>query len=322
MQNVLFSKNNLLVGGIILLLIWLLNPFTDKPDIIVKDASKSSNYTAETLLIDHFVGKIELINSPDDKIHIKISNYSLRSAPKVSDNNGIVEISTNSKINKSSCVGYDDNPYISINGQDARKLDQYPVLEIQAPITTNLIFSGIAHGNLGNLNSLKLNASSCSNLMFADVKQDALIKSTSSADIIMNNVGGNSSVNILGSGNVAFETILGNADFKIHGSGSIAVIEVKHKSNIDILGSGSLFAERLNVSSKLNITGSGDIEIGYISGGAALGIVGSGSIAIDKGKLDHLSIVLKGNGHIKYGGTTYNYIQSIVGSGDIFIANQ
>ncbi|MCJ8323789.1 MAG: DUF2807 domain-containing protein [Rhizobiales bacterium] len=303
----MIDKKNILIGGAILVGLYLLNPFSGNAAL----DDRNFSYKTDTLSINNFVGRINISPSPDAELHINISNISENSNPKIDNIVGKLEINGSETIARSSCNDFSlfswnlfghaehDNPNISINGGTGQKLSEYPILHIKLPETTKLkLNNNIITGSISNVQSLDLKASSCTSLKFANIAGDADISLRGSGDIVVNDIGGSAKVTV-------------------RGSGDVSVHNVAQDSQTLVQGSGDIQYNQLNGINRMQVHGSGDIDVGYINGDAELSVRGSGDIDIRGGDVNWLIAKIQGSGDIDYDGKANNTRFITQGSGDI-----
>ena len=324
----MIERKNLLIGGGILLGIYLLNPYSGSfRSHTAMNLDNQFDYQSDTLKIVNFVGKVEMTTSPDELIHIQTSNVQSGFELNFDHIAGKLEISGSEEINNTSCNGFSffswggadkSDPNISINGGSTRKLSAYPILKIQAPDSVKLILQkSIIHGQFANIDSLSANLISCDKLTLNNVQNDARIEIRGSGDVEINTVGGNLNNSIRGSGNINIQSVGGSASSSIRGSGDINIGTIEQDSVSQILGSGDIHYDRISGIHKMTITGSGDIKVNKIIGDAELLVRGSGDIEIDDGELNWLIATVRGSGDIDYDGAVNNRRLSVTGSGEI-----
>ncbi|MBL1421295.1 MAG: DUF2807 domain-containing protein [Alphaproteobacteria bacterium] len=302
----MIEKRNLLIGGGILLGLYLLNPFSGSHRGAEDDAE--FNYQSNTLKIVNFIGKVEMTTSSDGKIHIQATNIAAGLTPNFDHIAGKLEISGNEKITSISCStssllswakGDDSDLNITINGGSSRKLSEFPTLQIQAPATVNLILEkNLIFGQFSQTDKLTVGMLSCGNLNFDQVKNDVRI-------------------DIRGSGNIDIKSVGGSANSSIRGSGDIHIGSIAQDSVSQILGSGNITYDDITGIHKMSIRGSGDIDVNQITGDAEISLRGSGDVDIDDGDLNWLIATVQGSGDIDYGGTATNRRLVVRGSGEI-----
>ena len=305
----MIEKKNLLIGGGILVGLYLLNPFNGsfRGQSAIAEVGEF-NYQSARLKIINFVGRVEMTKSADNQIHIQTSHVRTDTAPNFDHIAGTLEISGAEEINSSSCYGASwffwgdndhDDPNISINGGSRRKLSDYPTLKIQAPDGVKLeLEKNIIFGQFDDVDSLNVNMVSCGNLKFNQVKNDAYI-------------------GIRGSGDIDIKTVGGSVTSTIRGSGNIDIGSIAQDSVSQIRGSGDIHYGQINGIHKMTVTGSGDIKVDQINGDAELLVSGSGDIDIGDGDLNWLIATVRGSGDIDYDGDANNRRLKVSGSGEI-----
>lgn len=303
----MIDKKNLLIGGGILLGLYLLNPFsgTHRGGVV---GDVEFDYQSDTIKIVNFVGKVEMTTSPDDQIHIQASNISADLAPNFDHISGRLEISGSQKITKISCnttslfswfTNDDSDSDISINGGSRRKLSDYPTLKIQAPVAVKLILEkNLIHGQFSQVDKLSVGMLSCGKLNFDAVKNNARIA-------------------MIGSGEIEIKSVGGSVDSFTRGSGDIDIGSIAQDSVTELSGSGDISYGEITGIHKITNRGSGDIEISQINGDAEILVQGSGDVDIADGDLNWLIATLRGSGDINYGGTAKNPRLNAGGSGEI-----
>ncbi|PCI85518.1 MAG: hypothetical protein COB24_12770 [Hyphomicrobiales bacterium] len=302
----MIDKKNLLIGGGILLGLYLLNPFSGSHRGAADDTE--FNYQSDTLKIVNFVGRVEMTTSSDGQIHIQASRIAAGLTPNFDHIAGKLEISGNEKITNISCntssllswaKGDDSDLNITINGGSSRKLSEFPTLQIQAPATVNLILEkNLIFGQFSQTDQLTVGMLSCGNLNFDQVKNDARI-------------------DIKGGGDIDIKSVGGSANSSIRGSGDIHIGSIAQDSVSQISGSGNISYDDITGIHKMSIRGSGDIDVSQITGDAEISIRGSGDVDIDDGDLNWLIATIQGSGDIDYGGTATNRRFVVRGSGEI-----
>lgn len=306
----MFNKKNLLIGGAVLVGLYLLNPYTGsfRSGEVNASGNKQFEYQTQQLKIINFVGTIEYGTSKDDSIHINVSNIRDGLAPKFDHIGDKLEISNFDNISTTDCNsfswvwwGNDDETgiNISINDGSSQKLDHYPILKILAPNNVSLsLDKSLIRGNFSTLENLNANMTACSQLNIGSVTNDAKITIRGSGDIDIGRVGGVANSNIRGSGNVKIGNI---------GQDSVS----------NIRGSGDIEYGHINGIHKMTIHGSGNINVEQINGDAEMRIMGSGDIKIKTGELNWMIANIEGSGSIDYDGRANNRKFNIKGSGDI-----
>lgn len=307
------DKKNLMIGGAILVGLYILNPFSGREMLNPFSGhatieERGHNFASNHLLINDFVGKIHLTPSNDGKIHIEMSNLSADTNPKIDHVAGRLEINGAEKIGKSSCYGFSffswgqDNksdPNISINKHSSQKLSQFPVLNIQAPQDIKLTLNkNIIFGSFSNIDELDLTSYSCSQLDFNQVTHDV-------------------NIDLKGSGNIDVDLVGGSANINLQGSGDVIIGTVKQDSQTNLRGSVNVLYNRLNGINKMHIQGSGDISTDVVNGDVEALIQGSGNITLHDGDLNWFIATVQGSGNIEFGGTANNTRFVTKGSGDI-----
>ncbi len=338
-----FSKKNLMIGGAILVGLYILNPYSSQS---VLDDKNISIETSE-LSIQNFVGRVNMVASADGQLHVEIRNINKGLAPTFNNIAGRLEIQGSEKIKQFSCNHFSflwwgndsDAPNISVNGRSKRSLDEYPILEIKAPEHLKLTLDqNIIHGNFIDLESVDINSKACSDLSIGNIKNDATIKLYSDSQVSLNNILGNAKIDLFGNGNVTADDIAGNVELNVGGSGDINVADIGGTANISVRGSGGIEAndvaqdsvvsvngsgqvtlDKLNGIAKMKLNGSGDIDVEAIYGDAELLVTGSGDIDVDDGTLNWLIARVTGSGSIDYNGSYKHKKVKTTGSGDINI---
>jgi len=281
--------------------------------------NQSGTYSADTVSVENFIGRIEVRTGSSNQVSVAISNPGDRAEdPVYSQSGNRVEIDGGQRIRNLNCN--------TRNGQmrvgrrfSMNDIEDYPLLTITAPADIALELSRSAFkGEAGDLGSLDLSMSSCGRFEGGDILDEAAIRISGSGDVSLGTIGQSASIEINGSGDVVMSDIAGSSSVNISGSGDVRTGNISGDAVVGINGSGDVqFGDVSGLS--VRISGSGDVEAQSLEGAFDARISGSGDIHVHDGRAEPFEASIHGSGDIRFGGTAVNVSVRESGGGDIHI---
>tara|TARA_R110002073_G_scaffold29837_4_gene93603 strand:+ start:8801 stop:9802 length:1002 start_codon:yes stop_codon:yes gene_type:complete len=282
---------------------------------------QGQSYSADTVSIENFIGRVEIRTGSSDQISVAISNTGgLVDNPSVDHSGSRVAIDGGQSIRNLNCSSRGGQIRIGRRWSGQNAISEYPLLTITAPASLALQLRDSAfQGSSGDLGSLDLTMSSCGRFETGDIAHDAEININGSGDITTRAIGGNVDIGINGSGDVVLGTVAGTADVGINGSGDVQMADVGGDAEVGINGSGDVeFGTIAGLA--VRISGSGDVEARSMNGAFSAQIGGSGDIAVRGGRAEPFEVSINGSGDVSFGGTAVNVTVRESGGGDVDIA--
>ena len=297
----------------------------------------------ETLLIEDFIGTIEVRTEPGAKLRIiDQDNSSDIAINNVTD--GLTIDGGIGKIDGSKCQSHYGRFNISFFSEKERKgnfggykdLDEYPKLTLTAPEDIALIIRNSAvFGKVGNIGSGDLDLRHCGNLHIGDINGPLDLNVRGSADVTTGNAK-SVDARISGSGDLEMDDIedgtfsvsgsgdieIGNAaslDVRVSGSGDVSFDDVSGYAKFRSSGSGDVEGGEVFGGLDYDASGSGDLDIENVVGDLTVEISGSGDASIDDGDVDHLVVHTSGSSSVDFDGTAQTADLDASGSSDIFV---
>ncbi len=306
-------------------------------------AFSTAAHANETILIEDFIGQVEVKTSNTSNIEITKKRRS-GDVDFDASAEGLSITGPFDEPDDRQCRGYYGRFSVSWFGRDKEEgsfggfedLEDYPEIEISAPDDVEIVVrNSILFGSFGDVGSVDVNVDSCGDLIFGNVAGEARIKSSGSTDVSTKDVA-SVDARTSGSGDLTFGNI-GSGEIRTSGSGDID-IENAEKIIITTSGSGDIDLEDVSGSAEIKTSGSGDASIGTVDGGLIfsssgsgdldadeintrleLRLSGSGDADIDDGNLDYLKIYAAGSSDVDFDGTTETADLSASGSSDIYV---
>ncbi|WP_300531230.1 DUF2807 domain-containing protein [Maricaulis sp.] len=281
--------------------------------------SSSDSYTADALMIENFIGRVEIREGSGNRISVAMTNSGEHAEdPSISEAGGTVSIDGGQEMRRLSCNVRNDRMRIGY-GRSRHPIEEYPSLIITAPASVALELRRSAFvGEAGDLGSLDISMSSCGNFTAGDIAGNADVRISGSGDVTARSVGGSADVDINGSGDVILTAIGGDTSIDISGSGDVAMDDVDGGVDISINGSGDVELGSIGDLS-INVSGSGDVEADRMNGAFSARINGSGDIHVRGGRAEPMEARIHGSGDIRFDGTAVNVTVVEGGSGDVHI---
>ncbi|WP_417484275.1 GIN domain-containing protein [Maricaulis salignorans] len=281
---------------------------------------QGQSYSADTVSIENFIGRVEIRTGSSDQVSVEISNAGgLVDNPSVDYSGSRVAIDGGQSIRNLNCSTRRGEIRIGRRWSGQHAITDYPVLTITAPASLALEMRESAfQGNAGDLGSLDLTMNSCGRFEAGDIAHDAEISINGSGDVTTRAIGGDADIGINGSGDVVLGTVAGTADIGINGSGDVQMADVGGDAEVGINGSGDVEFGRV-AGLDVRISGSGDVEAASMNGAFSARIGGSGDIAVHDGRAEPFDVSINGSGDVSFGGTAVNVTVRESGGGDVDI---
>ena len=219
-----------------------------------------------------------------------------------------------------------------------KDLEDYPILNITVPTDTKLVIRNSAVFTLGepNIKEADLELRHCGNVTLGDVENTLALDSRGSADVSAERIGqiaaslkgsgdltagdtGDVVAKSHGSGDIELGNV-GSLEMSLHGSGDLETGDVNGSVDLTSRGSGDVELNDVDGSLTYSSHGSGDLDVSSVTGAQLyLKSHGSGDIDVEDGRVDDLTIILRGSGTADYDGDAEAASLSSSGSGDIYV---
>lgn len=270
------------------------------------------------LVIENFVGTVKVTTAGSS---VEITSQDNMSDVDVNTRGDSLNIDGGiRKPDGKKCKGY--YSVWNINNRSGRSggyedLDDYPILEIDAPADTVLVIrNAIPFLDAEDLGGADLEVDHCGKVNMGDISGPVTVSLNGSGDVTGGNAG-DVDVDLRGSGDVAFDDV-GTADINLLGSGDVELGST-YAMSVSLRGSGDVEADNVNGDFEAELKGSGDIEIGEVTGNASADLSGSGDIVIDEVTGGTLKLHTRGSGDIDVrGGDVDTLIVGSSGSSNVY----
>ena len=283
-------------------------------------AQSAQSFSADTLVVENFIGRIEFRESAGSDISVQVSNPGdVSDDPSVSGSGDRVRVDGGHSMRNLNCNTRNGNMRIGRRWGSRHDLSEYPTLIVTAPAGLDLTIDDSAFiAEAGDLGRLDLSMNSCGRFEAGRVSGEAGIGINGSGDVVIASVGGEGRIGINGSGDVDVGDIGGAGSISINGSGDVVTGAFNGPLDISINGSGDVeVASTLGLD--IGINGSGDITVGELNGRFDASIGGSGDIRVDRGRAEPFDVSIRGSGDVRFGGTAVNVTVRESGGGDVHI---
>ncbi|WP_417483196.1 GIN domain-containing protein [Maricaulis sp.] len=281
---------------------------------------QQQSYSAATVSIENFIGRVEIRTGVSDAISVSITNPGdLVEDPQLRQTGDSLAIDGGQSIRNLNCNTRNGVIRIGRRWSSQNEITEYPLLTITAPASLALELSDSAfQGTAGDLGSLDMEMSSCGRFETGAIAHDVDININGSGDITTRDIGGNADIGINGSGDVVLGAVAGMADVGINGSGDVRMADVTGDAEVRINGSGDVEFGRV-AGLDIRIGGSGDVEARTVNGPFSAYIGGSGDIVVHDGRAEPFEVSINGSGDVRFGGTAVNVTVRESGGGDVDI---
>lgn len=279
-----------------------------------------ARYSADTLSVENFIGRIEIRTGSGSEIRVETRNTGgLADDPQITNSGSGVMIDGGQNMRGINCNSRNGQMRIGRRWQTAHPITDYPQLIITAPadVAFELERSAV-QGEAGDIGSLDFSMSSCGDFEIGDVAEDAHIRIAGSGDIVAGEIGGQVQVDIAGSGDVELGGIGSHADVQISGSGDVRMRDVDGDASVSINGSGDVDFDDVR-GLAVRVSGSGDVSAASMNGPFEASIGGSGDISVGGGRAEPFEASIMGSGDISFRGTAVNVMVREMGGGDVEI---
>ncbi len=219
-----------------------------------------------------------------------------------------------------------------------KDLEDYPVLNITVPADTKLVVRNSVVFTIGTPHILEadLDLRHCGNVTLGDVENTLALDSRGSADVDVGRTGqiaaslkgsgdlsGGDTGNLVAKSHGSGDIDLGDAasiEMSLHGSGDLGAGDVTGSVDLSSHGSGDVELNDVEGSLTYSGFGSGDLEVSSVTGAQLyLKSHGSGDIDVEDGRVEDLTIIVRGSATTDYEGEAENANLSTRGSGDIYV---
>lgn len=300
-------------------------------------------FAADTLMIEDFIGTVEIVTAPGDSLKVtKKDNSSDVSFDEQED--GLIINGGVAKPDGNDCKGYYGRYNLTWFGKKPKEgefggyedLEDYPVLTIRADSNTRfMVRNSIVFGNAGDLGSLDLELRHCGNLKTGDIAGNVDVRVRGSADLTTGDTGdvdakvsgsgdlelgniGQGYFSISGSGDLSFKESQ-SLDLRVSGSGDVDFDVVNGLAEIRSSGSGNVDGGIVTGGFDYDGSGSGDLDLNNVSGDVSLDIGGSGDIDIREADIGHLIVRASGSSNVEIDGSAETADLTASGSSDIYV---
>ena len=270
------------------------------------------------LLIQDFVGTIEVENSESDDISILLKK-NMQGVNLVEQGDNLKIDGGISEPDGQKCKGYYGRYDLSFFKKKStgefggyKDLEDYPLITVSVPKNTVLkIENSIAFLNAADLGEAELSLRYCGKVNLGNIDGPLRADIRGSTDLTALNVGdvnvdirgsgdldvqnaGSVKLSVAGSGDADFENVTA-ADVRVSGSGDISFADIDGSFAAESRGSGDIDALDVAGDFIYNAAGSGDLEIGDVTGRRiSIDVSGSGDVNIDGGNVKILAITASG----------------------------
>ena len=297
-------------------------------------------FAQDSLEIRNFVGSINWSNGPMSvEIEENAGDTDISGRRNITVDGGI------EKIDGSDCKSSYGSFDIDWFGKKSegrfggyQDLEDYPVLNITVPVNTTLIIRNSAVFTMGtpDIQEADLDLRHCGNVTLGDVENTLALDSRGSADVDVGRTGqiaaslkgsgdltGGDTGNVVAKSHGSGDVELGDAtsiEMNLHGSGDLEAGDVAGTVDLSSHGSGDVELNDVDGSLAYSSFGSGDLEVSSVTGAKLyLKSHGSGDIDVEDGRVDDLTIIVRGSATTEYEGEAETANLSSRGSGDVYV---
>lgn len=232
------------------------------------------------LQINNFIGFIETVPAPSDKIEVNVKpNSPLITNVNSSANNIVIEGALKSGT-QISCNNNNGIRSYKIAGHNYSQ-EQLPHIQIALPENKSIgIWKSSPFVKFGNIRSADFELVGCGKIDVASIKEDAKISIDGSNEINIGTISDVLFLDINGAGDAKIAKILQLAKININGSGNIFIDEQASEINYLVNGSGNLNVKKGGGALFANIRGSGGVSHGGFVTNPEIYINGSGDVNV------------------------------------------